>query len=110
MDKKLVKEPDAHRYTRLDEVLCLVVELEHLALRIDGELASSVDYSVAGNSISFTHTFTNPKLRGQGFAADIVEFAVDDVESTTDYRVVPMCWYVGKWFDEHPERADLLTR
>ena len=66
MDKKLVKEPDAHRYT----------------LRIDGELASSVDYSVAGNSISFTHTFTNPKLRGQGFAADIVEFAVDDVEST----------------------------
>ncbi|HEY9499605.1 MAG TPA: GNAT family N-acetyltransferase [Terrimesophilobacter sp.] len=94
MDKKLVKEPDAHRYT----------------LRIDGELASSVDYSVAGNSISFTHTFTNPKLRGQGFAADIVEFAVDDVESTTDYRVVPMCWYVGKWFDEHPERADLLTR
>ena len=94
MDKKLVKEPDAHRYT----------------LRIDGELASSVDYSVAGNSISFTHTFTNPKLRGQGFAADIVEFAVDDVESTTDYRGVPMCWYVGKWFDEHPERADLLTR
>ena len=94
MDKKLVKEPDAHRYT----------------LRIDGELASSVDYSVTGNSISFTHTFTNPKLRGKGFAADIVEFAIDDVESTTDYRVIPMCWYVGKWFDEHPERADLLTR
>jgi predicted GNAT family acetyltransferase len=94
MDKKLVKEPDANRYT----------------LRVDGELASSVDYSVTGNSISFTHTFTNPKLRGQGFAADIVEFAVDDVESTSDYRVIPMCWYVGKWFDEHPERADLLTR
>ena len=94
MDKKIVKEPDATRYT----------------LRIDGELASSVDYSVTGNSISFTHTFTNPKLRGRGLAGEIVEFAINDVESTTDYRVIPMCWYVGKWFDEHPERAGLLSR
>lgn len=94
MDRELAKEPDAHRYT----------------LRIDGELASSVDYSVTGNSISFTHTFTNPKLRGKGLAGDVVEFAIDDVESTTGYRVIPMCWYVGKWFDEHPERAGLLSR
>jgi hypothetical protein len=21
-----------------------------------------------------------------------------------------MCWFVGKWFDEHPEKADLLSR
>ena len=34
---------------------------------------------------------------------------MDDVEKTSDRHVVPMCWYVGKWFDEHPERADLLT-
>lgn len=94
MDKKLAKEPDAHRYT----------------LRIDGELASSVDYSVNENAISFTHTFTNPKLRGKGLAAEIVEFAVNDVESTTAYRIVPMCWYVGQWFDERPERAGLLSR
>jgi predicted GNAT family acetyltransferase len=39
-----------------------------------------------------------------------VEFAVDDVAATTGYRIVPMCWYVGEWFDRHPERADLLTR
>lgn len=94
MEKKLTHETDARRYT----------------LHVDGDLASSVDYSVSGNSISFTHTFTNPKLRGRGFAADIVEFAVNDVEATTEYRIVPMCWYVGKWFDEHAERAGLLTR
>lgn len=94
MSKELAKEPDVGRYT----------------LRIDGELASSVDYSVTGNSLSFTHTFTDPKRRGQGLAAEIVKFAVDDVESTTEYRVVPMCWYVGEWFDQNPERASLLTR
>ncbi len=94
MSKVLAKEADVGRYT----------------LRIDGQLASSVDYSISGNSLSFTHTFTDPKRRGQGLAGEIVEFAVDDVESTTAYRVVPMCWYVGKWFDENPDRAGLLTR
>ena len=94
MSKELAKEPDAGRYS----------------LRIDGDLASAVDYRVSGNSLSFTHTFTDPKRRGQGLAAEIVKFAVDDVESTTDYRVVPMCWYVGEWFDQNPDRAGLLTR
>ena len=79
-------------------------------LKIDGDLVASADYSINGDSISFPHTFTNPKLRGQGYAGEIVEFAMDDVEKNTTRHVVPMCWYVGKWFDEHPERAELLTR
>jgi predicted GNAT family acetyltransferase len=90
----LAHEPDARRY----------------ALHVDDTLVAVVDYAVNGNSISFTHTYTAPKLRGQGFAGQIVEFAVDDVEKTTPYRVVPMCWYVGEWFDKHPERAGLLSR
>jgi uncharacterized protein len=80
------------------------------SLRVDGSLVSAVDYVVNEGSISFTHTFTDPKQRGHGYAGEIVRFAVDDVDSNTDLRVVPMCWYVGKWFDEHPERAGLLTR
>jgi hypothetical protein len=35
---------------------------------------------------------------------------MDDVETTSDRKVLPMCWYVGEWFDKHPERAGLLTR
>lgn len=94
MSRELANNTDAHRYT----------------LHIDGSLASAVDYQISGNSISFTHTFTDTKRRGQGLAGEIVEFAVDDVESNTDYRIVPMCWYVGEWFDKHPERSELLTR
>jgi predicted GNAT family acetyltransferase len=94
MGKTLTHETDANRYV----------------LRIDDELVAVADYVINGSSISFNHTFTNPKLRGKGYAAEVVEFAVDDVDSTTDLRVVPMCWYVGKWFDEHPERAGLLSR
>ncbi|NNC13579.1 N-acetyltransferase [Planctomonas sp. JC2975] len=92
MAEEYAHEPDAHRYT----------------LRADGQIASVVEYSVLGDAMSMTRTFTNPNQRGKGLAAKIVEFAVDDVEKNTDLHVVPMCWYVAKWFDEHPERADLL--
>ena len=91
MSKKLTHEADAHRYT----------------LRIDGELVSVVDYAVRGELISFTRTYTNPAKRGSGYAAEVVEFAVNDVEATSERRIVPMCWYVGVWFDQHPERAAL---
>jgi predicted GNAT family acetyltransferase len=79
-------------------------------MRIDDELIAVVDYVVNGSSISFNHTFTNPSKRGKGYAGEIVTFAVDDVEKTSDRHIVPMCWYVGKWFDEHPERANLLSK
>jgi hypothetical protein len=91
---ELAHEKDAERYT----------------LRADGDLVAAVDYRVNGNAVSFTHTFTAPNLRGKGHAAQIVAFAVDDVEANTPYRIVPMCWYVAAWFDKHPERAGLLSR
>jgi predicted GNAT family acetyltransferase len=79
-------------------------------MMIDDELVAVADYRINGDSISFNHTFTNPKLRGNVYAGEVVEFAMNDVEATSDRHVVPMCWYVDKWFSEHPERANLLTR
>jgi predicted GNAT family acetyltransferase len=94
MAREFLHDTDRHRYV----------------LRVDDALVSAVDYVVNDNTISFTHTFTDPKLRGNGYAGEIVAFAIDDVENTTPYRVVPMCWYVGQWFERHPERAALLDR
>ncbi|MEA9986436.1 MULTISPECIES: GNAT family N-acetyltransferase [Subtercola] len=94
MAREFIHDTDRHRYM----------------LRIDGALVSAADYVQNGDSVSFNHTFTDPKLRGKGYANEVVTFAIDDVEKNTAYRVVPMCWYVGQWFDEHPERASLLTR
>jgi predicted GNAT family acetyltransferase len=78
-------------------------------LRIDDELIAVVDYVINGDSISFNHTFTNPSKRGHGYAGEIVQFAVDDVEKNSQRHIVPMCWYVGEWFDKHAERASLLS-
>ncbi|MCU1407143.1 MAG: N-acetyltransferase [Glaciihabitans sp.] len=94
MSKDFRHEPAASRYV----------------LRIDGELAAVVDYRINGSAISFNRTFTTPARRGQGLAAELVEFAASDVRDSTDRHIVPMCWYVGEWFDKNPTYTDLLTR
>ncbi len=93
MTGELAHEPDAQRYV----------------LRTGDTIAALVDYRINGDAISLTHTFTQPALRGQGLAAEVVEFAVNDVEATSGRRIVPMCWYVADWFEAHPERAGLLA-
>lgn len=92
MKSELSHEPDARRYV----------------LRVDGAIASVVDYRVLGDAIALTRTFTNPPYRGHGLASEIVKFAVDDIEATTKFHIVPSCWYVEEWFDRHPDRAALL--
>jgi predicted GNAT family acetyltransferase len=92
VEKVITHEPEARRY----------------AMRIDGQLASILDYRMLGDQIAFTRSFTNPPYRGNGLAGEVVAFAVDDVESTSTRTIVPSCWYVGEWFDGHPDRAHLL--
>ena len=94
MTTELAHEADATRYT----------------LRVDGAVMASVDYSINGDAVAFTHTYTRPDQRGKGPAAQLAEFAVDDVEATSQRHIVPTCWYVGQWFDRNPERQGLLTR
>ena len=94
MSKIFAHEPDAGRYT----------------LTVDGHLVALADYRINGSSISFNHTYTQPNQRGKGYAAEVVEFAVNDVESNSARRIVPMCWYVADWFEARPERSALLSR
>lgn len=85
-------------------------DADRYAMRVDGELVGVLDYRILGTAISLTRAFTQPAHRGNGYAARLVEYAVGDIERTTQLRVVPMCWYVADWFQAHPERAGLLQR
>lgn len=76
--------------------------------RIDGEVASSLDYADDGAVVSMVRTFTNPRFRGRGLAAEITEHAVDEAEAS-GRRVRAMCWYVAEWFESHPDRRHLLA-
>lgn len=87
-------EKDASRYT----------------LMRDGILVSALDYRDDGNTIAMTRAFTVPTYRGHGYAGQIVEAAVADIEERGDRQVDAVCWYVADWFDAHPDHAHLLRR
>lgn len=89
----ITHEPDAHRYV----------------LRQGGELVSVLEYRDQGAGTVMHHTVTVPKFRGQGHAAELVAFAVDDVEKRGAGPIHPTCWYVADWFAAHPERSELLA-
>lgn len=90
---EITHEPDAHRYV----------------LRRDGELVSVLEYRDQGAGTVMHHTVTVPKFRGHGYAGELVEFAVNDVESRGAGPIHPTCWYVADWFAAHPDRASLLA-
>lgn len=94
MVSSFAHEPDANRYT----------------LRIGDDLVCVADYSARPGALYFTHTYTTPSRRGHGHAASLIEFAMNDIESRTEDRVVPVCSFVVDWFAAHPERSGLLTR
>lgn len=86
-------EPGASRYT----------------LHKDDDLVSVLDYRDDGRTVAMTRTFTIPTFRGHGYAGELVERAVADLEQRGDRKILPMCWYVGQWFEEHPDRAGILA-
>jgi predicted GNAT family acetyltransferase len=93
MATEFMLEPDAHRYT----------------MRVDGDLVSVLEYQDHGAGTVMHHTVTIPQFRGKGYAAELVEYAVNDVESRGRGPIRPTCWYVAEWFDRHPERSALLA-
>jgi uncharacterized protein len=87
------KEADASRYT----------------LRRGDELVSVLDYRDDGRTVAMTRAYTIPTFRGQGYAGQVVERAVAELESSGDRQVIPVCWYVADWFDENPDRRGILA-
>lgn len=77
-------------------------------LLVDGELVGIADYQIIGNRVVMPHTEIQPDRRGQGLGAVLVQAALDDVRSA-GRTVVPHCWYVAQFIDEHPEFQDLVA-
>lgn len=78
-------------------------------LLVDGQLAGIADYRVVADAVVFPHTEIDRSRRGQGLGAQLVQGALDDVRPS-GRRVVPSCWYVAQFIDEHPEYRDLLDQ
>jgi predicted GNAT family acetyltransferase len=92
----------------------VAAELEHdtaahqYRLVRDGEVLSLADYRPLDDGVTlvFHHTLTPPQHRGHGYAAVLVERALDDVRAA-GRKVVPTCWFVDEFIAANPAYADL---
>ncbi len=77
-------------------------------LYADDELAATTSYVKRGDQIVLPHTVTDPRFRGQGLAGQVVRRALDDARAE-GLTVVPSCWFVARYIDQHAEYADLVA-
>ena len=77
-------------------------------IHLDGTLAGFAEYRLQGATLYFTHTEVLPAYEGQGLAAQLMRFALDDVRAQGQ-QAVPVCSYVQTYLRRNPQYADLLV-
>lgn len=89
------------------------MEFQHSQERIfavapDGALLAEITFPASGGIANINHTFVSDTLRGQGIAGQLMEAAVAQLRAQNQ-RAVATCPYAVRWFESHPEQADLLN-
>ncbi len=74
--------------------------------RLGSELVTVVDYSLRDETVVITHTGTEPKFRGRGFAAQVTRAALSDIRAG-GRTVRPLCPFTVDFMSDHPEFDDL---
>ena len=90
---RFTHETDASRYT----------------LHRGDDLVSVLDYRDDGRTVAMTRAYTVPTFRGHGYAGQMVDRAVAELERRGDRKLIPVCWYVADWFEANPERGTILA-
>ena len=83
-------------------------EKSRYELHVEGEVVGVADYSVVGDQVILPHTEIDRRRRGHGLGAVLVRGALEDVRAT-GRTVVPSCWYVAQYIDQHPDFGDLVA-
>jgi predicted GNAT family acetyltransferase len=89
---EVTDNPDAQRYE----------------LFVDGKRAGFTDYRLLPGRIVFRHSEVSPEFQGRGLAARLAAGVLDDARAR-GLMVTPVCPYVARYIEEHPEYADLVA-
>jgi predicted GNAT family acetyltransferase len=92
MEAKVIHNEPAHRYE----------------IFLGEEKVGHADYSLMPGEIHFVHTEVNPAHQGKNLAAILTRESLEDVRKNSKLKVVPVCSYVVKYMEKHPETHDLL--
>lgn len=88
---QVVHAPEKHRYE----------------VRIDDAVVGLTQYRLPDEvHVDFVHTESSPEHAGEGLAAQVVRFALDDVRAQGK-RIIPHCPFVAGYIRKHPEYEDI---
>ncbi len=76
-------------------------------LRLDGVRVGFLDYSVRGDTLTTLHTEIDPAYAGQGLGERLVAHVLDIVRDT-GMALRPVCPFVKRFLQKHPEYDDLV--
>ena len=74
-------------------------------LRLGADVIGFAQYRLVGRRVVFIHTEVDQHHSGQGFAAQLAKFALDDVRAAGK-RIVPVCPYIAEYVRKHREYDD----
>ena len=74
----------------------------------DGQVVGVADYRESGDTVVLPHTEIDRSMRGRGLGDVLVKGVLDDLRGG-GRSVVPSCWFVAAYIDDHPEYRDLLA-
>lgn len=61
------------------------------------------------HTITIVSTVVDDTLRGQGVAGALLNSLAQELRAS-GRKAVPVCSYAVRWFQRHPEQADLLAQ
>ena len=83
-------------------------ERNRFEAEVDG-LLSVADYRISDKVMHMTHTEVPPQQHGRGIAAALVVAALAHARAQ-GLKVDPVCSYVSRYMQRHPQTHDLLER
>ena len=70
------------------------------------DVTAHVEYEMAGDVMTITHTIVPSVIGGRGVAGALVKAALDHARAE-GWQVVPQCSYADTWIIRHPDYQDL---
>jgi predicted GNAT family acetyltransferase len=77
-------------------------------IRLDGDLAGFVEYETGENTVVLVHTEVDSAFEGKGVGSSLARGALDDIRGK-GRSVVPVCPFIKKWIEKHPDYQDLVA-
>ena len=84
-------------------------ERDRYEIRLDGELAGFAQYARRGGRTLFVHTEIDPAFEGHGLGSKLAAGALD-AERAAGRPVVPVCPFIRRYIDRHPEYLELVDQ